>query len=127
MKFACKALTISILLAQVGCANTGANYRPLIDTRGGTVDATRYESDLRECQQYAAQTAGAGEKAAIGAAAGAIFGAVLAAAAGGGYDRSATARVGAVTGAVGGAAQGENDQRSIIRRCLGGRGYSVLQ
>ena len=120
-------LISSVLIMQIGCANTGANYRPLVDTRGGTVDSSKYEMDLQECQQYANQTAGAGEKAAIGAAAGAIFGAVLAAAAGRGYDRSATARVGALTGAVSGAAQGETDQRSIIRRCLGGRGYSVLQ
>lgn len=125
MKTAKQLWFAGLVLLIVGCA--GANYRPLIDNRGGAVDANRYESDLRECQQYAAQTAGAGDKAVIGAVAGALFGAVLAAAAGSNYDRGATARVGALTGAVGGGAQGENDQRSIIRRCLAGRGYSVLQ
>lgn len=108
-----------------GCANTGANYRPVVDTKG--VDLNRYEADLGECQQYANQTAGAGQSAAAGAAAGAIFGAVLAAAAGGGASRKSTAGVGAVTGAAGAAGQGENNQRNVIRRCLSGRGYKVLQ
>lgn len=121
------AFLVLTLLFQVGCANTGANYRPMIDTRGGSVSASGYEADLRDCQQYAAQVGGAADRAAAGAVVGALFGAVLAAAAGSRYDRVATARAGAVTGAAGGAAQGEQDQRSIIRRCLAGRGYSVLQ
>lgn len=117
---------ISIALISA-CANTGANYRPIVDLRGGAVDINRYEADLRECQQYATQTADAATQAAVGAAAGAILGALLAAAAGSRYDRHASARVGAVAGAVGGAGSGEHDQREIIRRCLAGRGYSVLQ
>lgn len=117
-----KSLVV-FLVVLVGCA--GASYRPIIDTQG--VDFNRYENDLRQCQQFATQTGDATQKAAVGAAAGAILGSVLAAAAGGGYDRSATARVGAVTGAVSGGAQGETDQRNIIRRCLAGRGYRVLQ
>ena len=63
----------------------------------------------------------------FGAVAGAILGGILAAAAGPGYSRSSTAKVGAVGGAVGAGAQGETDQRNIIRRCLSGRGYKVLQ
>lgn len=118
---------VAIFLIIVGCANSGSNYRPLIDTRDGAVDMNRYESDLRQCQQYADQVAGAGTQAAAGAAIGAILGAVLAAAAGSRYDRGASARVGGVAGGVGGAAQGETDQRDVIRRCLAGRGYSVLR
>ena len=65
-----KSLIITLITSlMVGCANTGANYRPIVDTRG--VDLNRYEVDLRECQQYATQTMGAGESAAAGAAAGA--------------------------------------------------------
>lgn len=114
-----------VVVSVGGCATGGANYRPVVDNKG--VDLNRYEVDLRECQTYATQTAGAGESAAAGAAAGAVLGAVLAAAAGRGYSRSSTARVGAVTGAVGAGAEGENNQRNIIRRCLAGRGYKVLQ
>ena len=110
-----------------GCAthNTGENYRPFVDTKG--VDFAKYEADLRDCQQYAAQVAGAADQAVAGAVAGAIFGALIAAAAGGGYSRNQHAAVGAVAGAAGGAASGERDQRSVINRRLSGRGYSVLQ
>jgi outer membrane lipoprotein SlyB len=121
-----KAITAVLLVSlTAGCANTGANYRPVVDTKG--VDLNKYEADLGECQQYANQTAGAGESAAAGAAAGAVFGALLAAAAGGGANRRGTAGVGAVSGAAGAGAQGENNQRNVIRRCLAGRGYKVLQ
>lgn len=117
-----KSLIITLITSlMVGCANTGANYRPIVDTKG--VDLNRYEIDLRECQQYATQTMGAGESA----AAGALFGAILASAAGSTYDKNSTARVGAVTGAAGAGAEGETNQRNIIRRCLSGRGYKVLQ
>jgi outer membrane lipoprotein SlyB len=117
---------ISAIVFLSGCAaSSGANYRPLIDSKG--VDFNKYESDLRECQSYATQTAGAGESAVVGALAGAVFGAVLAGAAGNRYDKKASARVGAVTGAAGGAVEGERDQRTVINRCLAGRGYQVLK
>ena len=110
----------------VGCAATsGANYRPIVDNKG--VDQNRYESDLRECQSYATQTAGAADSAAAGAVAGALLGAVLAGAAGKNYSRSSSARVGAVSGAVGAGVEGERNQKTIINRCLAGRGYKVLQ
>lgn len=55
----------------------GKNYRPLVDIKG--IASAQYETDLRECQQYAAQVAGAAEQAAVGALVGAVFGALLAA------------------------------------------------
>jgi len=126
MRFARSITAACIAALLTACATTsGSSYRPIIDTRN--VDFNRYEGDLRDCQSYATQTAGAAESAAAGALAGALLGGVLAAAAGKNYSRSSTARVGAVTGAVGAGAQGETDQRNIIRRCLAGRGYNVLQ
>lgn len=122
-----KVLAAVLLASLAACANTGANYRPIIDTKNGSVDMNKFEMDLRDCQQYANQVAGAASQAAAGAAVGAVFGAILASAAGKNYDRGATARVAAVTGAAAGAGQGETDQRNIIRHCLSGRGYSVLQ
>lgn len=119
------ALTVSICVTGCATRSTGENYRPLVDTKGA--DMAQYETDLRECQQYAAQVAGAAEQAAVGALAGAIFGTLLAAAAGRGYSRNQHAAVGAVAGAAGGAVAGERDQRSVINRCLSGRGYRVLQ
>ena len=117
-------LTLASMVA--GCAvPSGANYRPILDTQG--VDFNRYELDLRDCQNYASQTASAGQSAVAGALAGAVLGGVLAAAAGKNYSRTNSAKVGAVTGAVGAGAEGETNQRNIIRRCLAGRGYKVLQ
>jgi len=117
------ALLIASLL--VGCANSGANYRPIIDSKN--VDSNKYEADLLDCQNYARQSYGAGEGAMAGAAAGAALSALVAAAGGRRYDKGASAAQGAVLGAAAGAAQGETDQRAIIRRCLNGRGYSVLK
>jgi outer membrane lipoprotein SlyB len=121
-----KIIVLSSVSILIGCAAPqGANYRPIVDNQD--VDFNRYEKDLRDCQSYATQTASAGESAAGGALAGALLGGVLAAAAGKNYSRTNSARVGAVTGAVGAGVEGETNQRNIIRRCLSGRGYKILQ
>lgn len=111
--------TSAVALVVTGCAT----YRPVVDMKG--VDAARYEQDLAECQQYAQQRDPAAQ-AAAGAIAGAIFGALIAAAAGSRYDRGASARVGAVSGAAGGGAHGAQAQIDIVRTCMRGRGYNVL-
>ena len=117
----------ALCLALASCATTrsGENYRPIIDTKN--VDPQALEVDQRECQAYAARVAGAAEQAAAGAVAGALFGTLIAAAAGGRYSRNQHAAVGAVSGAAAGAVDGERSQRDIIRNCMTGRGYRVLQ
>ena len=112
------AIVISIAII-AGCAN----YRPLVDNPG---DLNVYERNLQECQRYA-DSVSPGVNAAVGALFGAGLSAVLATVAGGGFDRGASARVGAVLGGVGGATQGGEAQMNIIRQCLAGRGYRVLQ
>lgn len=118
-----RALVIGISAFLAACV--GASYRPLVDSRN--VDMNKYEGDLRDCQQYAEQVPGAGTQAAVGAAVGAGLGYLIGRAAGARYNAPATGRVGAVAGAAGGAGQGEMNQRDVIRRCMSGRGYSVLQ
>jgi uncharacterized protein YcfJ len=118
------ALACSTAISLSACA--GPNYRPIVDMQG--VNGAAYEADLKDCQSYATQTAGAADSAAAGAVAGALLGALLGAAAGGnGRFNSHMAQVGAVSGAVGAGAQGETNQRDIVRRCMAGRGYRVLQ
>jgi outer membrane lipoprotein SlyB len=126
-KFMKKIIAVTVCLALTACATrpSGENYQPIIDTKG--VDTVRLESDLHECQAYARQVAGAAQQAAAGAVAGALLGAILAAAAGSRYSRNQHAAVGAVAGMSSGAVAGERDQRDIIRRCMAGRGYNVLQ
>jgi outer membrane lipoprotein SlyB len=105
----------------LGCA--GATYRPIVDTQG--LDMNRYEADLQSCQQFATQTADGAHSAAVGAIAGAALGSVIAGIAGG--DRRATGSIAALEGGIMGGVSGETNQRNIIRRCLSGRGYRVLQ
>ena len=110
------------LLAGCATAPGGANYRPMVDTGHRIGD---YNADLAECQQYAQRAAGAGDGAVAGAVGGAIVMGVLSAILGGG-GHGRWAAVGALSGAASGAASGETNQRDVIRRCMAGRGYSVL-
>ena len=110
------------------CATRGANYVPLVDTRG--TDAARLATDTAECQAYARQAMDAAEGAVAGAIAGAVVGALLGAALAGHGYRNEWAAYGAAYGAAGGgesgAVQANDTQESMTKRCLAGRGYSVL-
>ena len=118
--------TAIILSAAIlaGCANTGAQYQPLVD---GRTQGANYSQDLADCQQYATQRAGAADGAVAGAVFGALIGVALLAVGGGrGGWGNEVAAVGAVAGGLQGAAAGEGTQRDIIKRCMAGRGYGVL-
>ena len=120
-------LVAALLFATMitGCANTGANYRPLVDLQGRS--EAQYQTDMRQCQEYASKVMGAGESAAVGAVAGAAIGAVIAGLFGGGrQSRNDSSMYGALVGAGSGGVSAEEEQRTIIRRCLAGRGYNVL-
>ena len=121
MKHLRRLSSFTLVAMLLGCA--GASYRPIVDTQG--LDMNRYEADLQSCQQYAKQTADGPNSAAVGAIAGAALGSILAGVAGG--DRRASGSVGAIEGGILGGVSGETNQRNIIRRCLSGRGYRVLQ
>ena len=115
-----KKLIVSLMvISLVGCAT----YRPIVDSKN--VDNVAYEKDLRECQRYAEQVSPA-QSAATGAVAGAIFGALLGAALGN-RDMAGRAAGGmAVIGAAEGTGAGTSSQINIIRNCMSGRGYRVL-
>lgn len=108
------------LLVVSGCATRGSSFTPLVDMKGR--DWAVFSQDTGECQLYARQTADAASGAAAGAVIGALLGAALAPR---GY-RSNVAGYGAVAGGLGGATGANNSQENIIRRCLSGRGYNVL-
>ena len=117
------ALSSLVVMVTVGCA--GANVRPLVDMKG--VNQATYESDLKDCQAYAQQQSGMGENAAKAAGAGAVVGGLLGLVTGGnstGIVQAAGA--GAVIGGAGGAFTGNQAQESVVKRCLSGRGYKVL-
>ncbi len=113
------AAVLPVLLA--ACANTGANYTPILDGRPNAA----YKVDLAACQnlarsqrQFDKKTAGA---AALGAGAGALLGAA---------DDDGSAAGGAVVGALGGGAAGmvnsSKQRKAIVIECLKGRGHRVV-
>lgn len=117
------ALCSLVLITAVSCA--GADVRPLVDMKG--VNEAAYEKDLQECQAYAKDQSGMGETAVKGAGAGAVVGGLLGLVTGGnktGIIQAAGA--GAVIGGAGGAFSGNQAQEAVVKRCLSGRGYKVL-
>lgn len=118
-------LTILVAIMLTGCATpqgAGSGYSPIVDQPNAS-----YQSDLSDCQRHADKVMSAGQSAAAGAVAGALLGALLGRAMGGGELSNYGMKVGALSGATGAAAGAETNQRSIISKCLAGRGHRVLQ
>ncbi len=119
--------TVIYLLAPVvfltACA--GANVRPVVDMQG--VNSAKYEADLHDCQGYATQKSGATETGVKAAAGGAAVGALIGLVGGGtGSNIAQGAGIGAVIGGAGGAYAGNRAQEDVVKNCLRGRGYKVL-
>jgi len=94
------------------------------------VDQERYQQDLGECRQYADQVdvaRSAGGGALLGAAGGAAVGAVVGAITGRpGTGAAVGGGAGGTSGLFAGGVRGENKKERVVRNCLRGRGYSVL-
>ena len=118
-----KRATIGLCIFLTACA--GASYRPMIDTVG--VDMNRYEGDLAQCQAYADRVSGAATQALVGAGIGAALSLGLAIIGGGGYSQSRSAAAGALLGGTAGGFQGNQSQADVVKNCLAGRGYRILQ
>ena len=85
---------------------------------------TVYEEDLAECKTYAQQIdpgVGMAKGAAAGAATGGAIGAVSSR-----RDIGESAGVGAVLGVSKSGVKAANDKENVVKRCLRGRGYKVL-
>lgn len=119
-------LRLLILLAVVATAATACTTtREIIIDRKG-VDMAQYAVDKAECETYAEEVR-AGGKAVRGAASGAVVGGAVGAIVGDSSEAAARgAGVGAVTGGARGVAQGEREKVQVVKRCLRGRGYRVL-
>ncbi|HEX5648419.1 MAG TPA: hypothetical protein VFX69_02085 [Steroidobacteraceae bacterium] len=105
------------MLTITACAS---QPNPVIDTQG--VDMAAYRRDLAECKRYADEvpmTAGAAKGAVAGGAYGAAVGSI-----------NGRASEGAGTGAISGAAwsmlEADREKQRIVKRCVAGRGYRVL-
>lgn len=115
-----KHLLVLLPLVLAACTTTD---EVIIDRKG--VNPAAYEQDLAECREYSDEVK-TGEKAAKGAASGAVVGGLIGAAVGNSRDAQRGAGAGAVTGGARGVAEGERDQQQVVKNCLRGRGYRVL-
>ena len=116
--FAIAAIALSLLLA--GCAHN----KIIIDKKG--VDMAAYDHDLAECRAYAEEADSTGAEAAKGAVGGAIVGGAIGAILGNEKTAAKLGGVGAVSGAARGASRGRAEKLHIVKTCLRGRGYKVL-
>jgi outer membrane lipoprotein SlyB len=119
-------LTLVVVIAS-GCANGYRGYggpkEIIIDTKG--VDLNAYYDDLGDCEQYA-RNVDVGAETTEGAVAGAVLVGVLGAVLGNSDNAQRSAGAGAVVGGVKGNQSARHEQERIVRRCLSGRGYRVL-
>ena len=102
--------------------NTGSG-KPIVDTKG--VNMSQYELDLEECSTFA-EDISTGKSIAKGAVTGAAVGAVIEAITGDVRSRRDAIEVGAVSGGVQSGIRAVREKEQIVRRCLRGRGYKVL-
>ena len=112
-------ISLSVLSS---CVGTGSDYNPIVDGKG-----PNYYNDLAECKTLSKERSyidgnsgiAAGGTAALGAVAGALVG---------GNIQSAAVGAGIGAGAGLGASAIENHQSKqyIIKKCMKGRGYNVL-
>ncbi|MEO1078711.1 MAG: glycine zipper family protein [Pseudomonadota bacterium] len=114
-------LFMAMVVAGVGCTTTD---EIIIDRKG--VDMARYAADKAECETYADEVR-TGEKAARGAASGAVIGGAVGGISGDSSEDAAQgAGVGAVLGTTRGLAEGQRTKVRVVKQCLRGRGYRIL-
>jgi hypothetical protein len=101
-------------------AACAAHPDPIIDTKG--VDMEQYQQDFEECQAFQDPI-----KTEVGAAKGAVAGAAVGGATGAVTGNVAEgAGVGAIAGAARSAQLSEREKQQVVKNCLRGRGYKVL-
>ena len=118
MDIKCSIAGLALGLLITGCSSAP---QPIIDTKG--VNMSVYEQDLAECQQYSEQV-DTSSGVANGAAAGGIVGGAAGAIGGGSGTRGAG--VGAVIGAAKSGGRAAAEKQAVVKNCLRGRGYRVL-
>ena len=104
---------------------SGASYTPVID---GPKD-DKYYVDIGQCRELAANVEAQANQAALpgavtGAGIGGLFGAATGSQGDGRNKKIATTT--GLAGGLGGASQKVQDAKTVIIRCMQGRGYNVL-
>lgn len=112
-----------VLLTVFTLAGCTATDEIIIDEKG--IDMAAYQKDLSECRAYASQVK-TQDKTVKGAASGAVVGGLLGAITGGSSGAATGAGIGAVGGGARGAEEGDRTEVDVVRRCISGRGYRLL-
>jgi len=112
-----RVLIIMLTATLYGCA---AHPDPIVDTRG--VDMAHYERDLADCKAYGDQIH-IEQGVAKGAAAGAVVGTATGAISG---NPASGAGYGAIYGAADSAQINDREKQRVVKNCMRGRGYRVL-
>ncbi len=114
---------LTVLLASCASVEDLTGNNPIIESKG--VNLANYDRDLLECQDYADQVQIA-KKTAAGVVSGTVIGGVFGAVWGNSNTAQRGAGVGAVGGGVRGVGEGLRERERVIKSCLIGRGYRVL-
>lgn len=108
------------LVLVAACADSGANYQPILD---GTPTAA-YQADLTACQALARNQNQFDQETMAATVLGAGVGAALGEADGG--DALGGAVAGALAGGVSSAVDASERREAIVVECLRGRGHRVV-
>ena len=116
-------LLCAIVTSACTSSKTIGQVKPIVDMKG--VNQEDYKIDLSQCQAYADEVE-VGKQIVVGAASGTIIGAAAGAAARNSEAAKRTAGVGAVVGTAKGTKHAIKQSNQVLKRCLRGRGYRVL-
>ena len=121
-------ITALFLITLSGCvANSSGSIfessKPIIDTKG--VNMSQYDIDLKECSVFS-EDISTGKSIAKGAATGAAVGAVIEAITDDVRSRRDAIEVGAVSGGAKSGIRAVREKEPILKGCLRGRGYKIL-
>ena len=119
----CLLLASGCVATQSGSIFDMATSEPIIDTKG--VNMAQYKVDLEECSSFS-EDISTGKSIAKGTATGAAVGAIIEAITDDSKSRRDALEVGAVSGGTQSGIRAVREKEQIIRRCLRGRGYQVL-
>ena len=97
--------------------------KPIVDTKG--IDISQYESDLVECNVFANEVS-TGKSIIKGATVGAAIGTVLEAVTDDSRGTRNATEVGAVVGGGKSGLRSVQEKEQVVKRCVRGRGYRVL-
>lgn len=116
-------IVVLLSLSLLAACQSNPEQRVVVDPKG--VDQAAYEKDLAECSTLA-DNAGKNGSAGKGAVGGALIGGALGGIFGGSRGAVTMGAGGAVIGGASGAGKESNSKDQVLKNCMTGRGYRVL-